>query len=92
MRRYLLIGVLLIAALALGVWSFGFGGASDAGLVPLEQLPPGFLNTARRELPQVKFDRAWKLRNGNYEIRGKDARGKAREVELNEKGAVVEVD
>jgi hypothetical protein len=92
MRRYALIGLLLIAALAAGVMSFGFGGATEAGLVPLDQLPGGFLNTARKELPKVKFDKAWRLRNGNYEIRGKDTNGKAREVELNAKGIVVEVD
>ena len=93
MRRSILIAALLIVAVAIGEWSLsGSDGEAVVGVVPLEHLPAGFMSTARKELPQVKFDRAWKLRNGNFEIRGKDAKGKAREVELNAKGQVVEVD
>jgi hypothetical protein len=92
MRWLVVIGVLLAAAIV-GWMAYGTSNSpSDAGVVPLDQLPPGFLDTARKELPQAKFDKAWRLKNGNYEIRGKDAKGKAREVELDPKGAIVEVD
>jgi hypothetical protein len=94
MRKYIVGGSALLAVLTGMLLYFGgfVGGASDAGLVPMDQVPPGFLDIARKELPAVKFDKVWKLRNGNYEIRGKDAKGKAREVEVNAKGEVVEVD
>ncbi len=84
MRRWLLTGVLLLCGCG--------GGKSDEGLVPLDQLPPGFLDTARKTIPNINFDKAWKLRNGNYEIQGKDRNGKRREVELSPSGEVVEID
>jgi hypothetical protein len=83
MRRLLLIGVLLLS---------GCGGKSDAGAVPLDQLPAGYLDTARKTLPDVKFEAAWKLSNGNFEIRGKNKHGKVREVELSPTGEVVEIE
>ena len=93
MRKWLLIGGLLVVAVVIGLLTYGsLAGGEVAGVVPLDQLPAGFLDTAKKELPQVRFDTVWRLKNGNYEIRGKDAKGKAREVELNPKGAVVEVD
>jgi hypothetical protein len=93
MRKYMLIVAVLVVVTVVGVLGYnGFSGRSVAGVVPLEQLPAGFLDTARKELPQVKFDTVWRLKNGNYEIRGRDAKGKVREVELDAKGAVVEVD
>jgi hypothetical protein len=58
----------------------------------LEQVPAAMLETAKHKLPDVKFDTAWKLPNGNHEIRGKNKRGKIREVELNPAGEVVEID
>jgi hypothetical protein len=93
MRRYVLIVVALVMATVVGVLSYnGLSGRTVAGVVPLDQLPAGFLDTARKELSQVKFETVWRLKNGNYEIRGKDAKGKVREVELDAKGSVVEVD
>lgn len=93
MRRYLMIGFPLLLLVAFGIWYAGWlEQPSSAGLVPMDQVPQEFLMTAHQQLPEVKFDKVWKLRNGNYEIRGKDNRGRAREVELNAKGEVVEVD
>jgi len=93
MRRPLLIAVGVAVILTIGGFSlYHFSGAAQGEFVPVDQLPTGFLATARQQLPQVKFDKAWKLPNGNFEIRGKDERGKVREVELNSKGEVVEVD
>jgi hypothetical protein len=93
MRHPVLVAFIAIAVVAIGGLSFyGLSGKPDAGLVPLDQLPTGFLDSARKQLPHVKFDKAWKLSNGNYEIRGKDAKGKVREVELNSNGELVEVD
>ena len=47
------------------------------------------------ELPGIPFDRAYKIDvNGKdaYEIRGKDCRGKIREVEVSTSGEVLEVE
>jgi hypothetical protein len=61
-------------------------------MVPLDQVPQPFLKTAKETLPEVTFDHARKLPNGNYEIRGKAKNGKVREVELNSSGEVVEIE
>jgi hypothetical protein len=67
-------------------------GGSQGELVPLEQVPKPFLKKAKETLPDVKFDHARKLPNGNYEIRGKMKNGKVREVEVNPAGEVVEIE
>jgi hypothetical protein len=87
-----LVIALLTVAAAAGVAFYTLRSESAVGLVPINELPAGYLETAQHTLPQVKFDKVWRLANGNYEIRGKDAKGKVREVELNAQGEVVEVD
>jgi hypothetical protein len=67
-------------------------GGSQGEMVPLDQVPQPFLKTAKEKLPEVTFDHARKLPNGNYEIRGKAKNGKVREVELNSSGEVVEIE
>ena len=78
MRRLLFIGVLTLA---------GCSGESGAPL-PLDQLPPGHLKIAQDKLPGVKFESASKLKDGTFEIRGKDAKGKRQEVEIHPDGKV----
>jgi hypothetical protein len=77
---------LVLVALAAGC------GERQGELVPLDKVPEAFLKTAKEKLPEVTFDHARKLPNGNYEIRGKAKNGKVREVELNAAGEVVEVE
>ena len=63
--------------------------------VPLDQLPPGSLEAATKALPEVKFHEARKAKfNGQdaYEIRGKDKRGKIREVEVSTSGEILEIE
>jgi hypothetical protein len=43
-------------------------------------------------LPDVKFDSARIRPNGDYEVRGKNAQGKVREVEMTPDGKVVEIE
>jgi hypothetical protein len=67
----------------------------DAHSVPIDQVPPKLMEVARKQLPGLKFDRAYKIEvNGKdaYEIRGKDSRGKIREVEVSQDGEVIEVE
>ncbi len=67
-------------------------GNSKAVVVPIDQVPAPLVKAARQQLPDVVFDHARKLPNGNYEIRGKARNGKVREVELNPAGVVVEIE
>ena len=63
--------------------------------VPLDQLPPGSLEAAARAVPGVTFDQARRARfNGQdaFEIRGKDKRGKIREVEVSTSGQILEIE
>ena len=68
--------------------------ASDP-IVPLDQVPPQILEIARKQLPEYTFDTVYKMKvNGKdaYEIRGKNSRGKVREVEISASGEVLEIE
>ena len=83
------------AALLLAALGCGGEQPEPAHSVPIDQVPPKLMEVARKELPGLKFDRAYKIEvNGKdaYEIRGKDSRGKIREVEVSQDGAVIEVE
>lgn len=58
----------------------------------LEDLPPGLMQVAREKLPGVTFDTAWRKASGTYEIRGKAANGKIREIDLRPDGTVEEIE
>src|SRR4051794_24290015 len=63
--------------------------------VPFGQLPPGSMEAATKALPGVKFSEARKAKfNGQdaFEIRGKDKRGKIREVEVSTEGQILEIE
>ncbi len=63
--------------------------------VPIDQVPPRIMEVARKELPGINFDRAYKIEvdgKDAYEIRGKDKLGKIREVEVSQDGKVIEVE
>ncbi len=71
----------------------GCGGKIEkTEIVPLDKVPAAAMDAAKTKLPDVKFDTAWKTKNGNYEIRGKSAEGKVRDLQVTESGTVVEVD
>ena len=64
-------------------------------IVPIEQVPANVLEVARKQLPGYKFDTAYKMKidgKDAYEIRGKDKRGKVREVEVSATGEVLAVE
>jgi hypothetical protein len=50
------------------------------------------MKKAQETLPNVKFDHARKLPDGNYEIRGKEKNGKVREVEVTPSGEVIDIE
>jgi hypothetical protein len=64
-------------------------------IVPVEQVPPKVMEAARKELPGYTFDTAYKMKidgKDGYEVRGKDKRGKVREVEVSATGEVLGVE
>ncbi len=84
----------LIGSLAL-VLMFLVGCAEDRSkyaVIPVEDVPEPAMKTAKEKLPDVKFEQAWKKPDGNYEIRGKDGKGKVREIELTAEGKVIEIE
>ncbi|WP_165070390.1 PepSY domain-containing protein [Paludisphaera rhizosphaerae] len=64
-------------------------------IVPLDQVPPSIMEIARKELPGYTFDTVYKMKVEGadaYEIRGKDKRGKVREVEVSASGEVLGIE
>jgi uncharacterized membrane protein YkoI len=64
-------------------------------IVSLEQVPAKVLEAARKELPGYTFDTAYKMKidgKDAYEIRGKDKRGKVREVEVSPTGEILGIE
>jgi uncharacterized membrane protein YkoI len=64
-------------------------------IVPLDQVPPNVMKIARDQLPGYTFDTVYKMKidgKDAYEVRGKDKRGKVREVEVSASGEVLAVE
>ena len=67
---------------------------SDA-IVPIEQVPANVMESARKQLPGYTFDTAFKMKidgKDAYEVRGKDKKGKGREVEVSATGEVLGIE
>jgi hypothetical protein len=65
--------------------------------IPVGELPEPILKAAKKELPDVEFKEAWKnLDHGktlqSYEVRGRNARGKIREVRVSTTGEILEME
>ncbi len=86
MRRFL---VALLLVVALGCQPEQKKGGDN---VPLDQVPDPVMKTAKKELPDVEFEQAWKTPDGNYEVRGKQKNGKIRDVQVKPTGETVEID
>jgi uncharacterized membrane protein YkoI len=64
-------------------------------IVPIEQVPANVMESARKQLPGFTFDTVYKMKldgKDAYEVRGKDRRGKVREVEVSATGEVLGVE
>jgi hypothetical protein len=87
---------MMVLATALMLAAVGCAGQTETKeSVPLDQLPAGALDLAKKELPDVKFDSARKARykgQDAIEIRGKNKEGKIREVEVDLTGKLLEVE
>ena len=60
--------------------------------IALDKVPTAVMKAAQEKMPDIKFDSAFKTSKGIYEVRGKAANGKIREVEVNEAGEVTLVE
>lgn len=92
--RSCLLGLVLSAALT---------GCGDRGedlgkleSIPVSEVPESVMKVAAEKLPGIEFEQAWKeVEEGGevaYEIRGRDDRGKTRELKVTETGEVLEVE
>lgn len=64
-------------------------------MVPIEKVPEPVMKVAKEKLPGVTFDTAWTEKEGEkmvYEVRGKSADGKTRDIKVSPDGKVLEVD
>jgi uncharacterized membrane protein YkoI len=90
MRKAHLLGMILI---------FFLGCASrppeSDPIIPIEEVPANVMEVARKQLPGYTFDTAYKMKidgKDAYEVRGKDKRGKVREVEVSADGEVLAIE
>lgn len=60
--------------------------------ITLDEVPASIMKIAREKLPDVKFERAWRKDNGEYEISGKNKQGKVREIDITPEGKVTEIE
>ena len=64
-------------------------------IVPIAEVPSVVMETAKKTLPGITFDTVYKMKvkgKDAYEVRGKDKRGKVREVEVSADGEVIEIE
>jgi hypothetical protein len=90
MTKDILLGMMLI--FALGCTS---SPPESDPIVPIEQVPANVMEVARKQLPGYTFDTVYKMKidgKDAYEVRGKDKRGKVREVEVSATGEVLAIE
>ena len=78
-----------VAVICIGL---GCSGASQSQAISVEDVSRNLLEIAKEKLPDVTFDQAVKKSNGVLEIRGKDKKGKVRDIEFSSTGEVVEIE
>jgi hypothetical protein len=86
MFRLLTVLMLLVAA--------GCGSSTSEKKEPLalDQVPENVMKVAKEKLPDVTFERALKKPNGEFEVIGKDKKGKVREIDIKPDGTVTEIE
>jgi uncharacterized membrane protein YkoI len=64
-------------------------------IIPIAEVPANVMEVARKQLPGYTFDTVYKTKidgKDAYEVRGKDKRGKVREVEVSAAGEVLAIE
>jgi hypothetical protein len=83
MRRWLLLGALLAAG------CLDENRPAARPMVPLTRVPAVVHQQALARLPGVRYHTAWKMPDGGYQMRGKDAKGISHDVELTADGNIL---
>ena len=78
----------LVLAPALGCG----GGEANRTVIPVAEVPPNVMGVAKEKLPGVTFEKAWRQKDGTFEVSGKDKRGKVREIDVKADGTVIEIE
>lgn len=88
MRRLILGAVLSVTVLGCG------GSASEAKKTPMkmDEVPPEVMKAAKEKLPNVEFNQAYREKNGDIELRGKDKTGKVHEVDVSPDGKTAKIE
>ena len=87
--RYLLLSLTLFLFLLVG------GGCSQTKKkepMTMEKVPESVMKIAKEKLPDVTFERAFREPNGDYELIGKDKKGKVREIDISPAGEVTQLE
>ena len=82
----------LLAAAALSVVGCGVKAAEKKTTIELKDIPADIMKIAKKKLPDVTFDTAWKKESGSFEIRGKAKYGKVREIDIRPDGTVADIE
>jgi hypothetical protein len=83
----------VIAAVVLAlVVGCGGSAAQNREEIPLSDVPENVMTVAKEKLPDVTFDKAWRKKNGEYEVSGKNKKGKVREIDITPDGKVTEIE
>ena len=96
-RRRWMAGLLMSAA------TLGLTGCDDhypetrRKVIKLEELPENIASSAKKALPNITLEDTWQnlSKDGkveSYEVRGKDAKGKIREVRVGLDGSILELE
>jgi hypothetical protein len=86
MRRLFLAAVLTIAAAGCG------GGESGKKPMKMEEVPSEAMKAAKEKLPEVTFTEAFREKNGDIELRGKDKKGKVVEIDVSPDGKTTKIE
>ena len=92
LNHLLTFGALLSGAFLIAGCSESF---EKTEMIPIDKVPEQVLSVAKEKLPGVKFDSAWSEKEGGkvfYEVRGKSADGKTRDIKVSSDGKVMEID
>lgn len=78
----------LLAFAAFALLCCGCGKPPRKEPIALDQLPDVVIQTAKKEMRGVTLQRAVITPKGDYEIIGKDAKGKTHEIDISPRGVV----
>ena len=79
-------------AIVFAILLVGCGKPAIKEPIAFDKVPEIVLKTAKEKLPGVTFNRAVIKPNGEYELFGKDAKGKVREIDITPEGVVTEIE